>query len=50
MSPRRAAPYANPAQNDPKNHMKGVTDDDARHREKSLNIKTIRDLATNKFS
>lgn len=33
----------------PVSALKGVTDDDAKHLEKSLNIKTIRDLATNKF-
>lgn len=33
----------------PVSALKGVTDADAKHLEQSLNIKTIRDLATNKF-
>ena len=33
----------------PVSALKGVTDEDAKHLATSLNIKTIRDLATNKF-
>ena len=37
------------ALNAPVSALKGVTDEDAKLLEKSLNIKTVRDLATNKF-
>jgi len=37
------------ALNAPVSALKGVTDADAKHLATSLNIKTIRDLATNKF-
>ena len=35
--------------NAPISALKGVTDEDAKYLEKSLNIRTIRDMATNKF-